>query len=96
MTRHDVYTLTCKVYPSSLTTTNIQSAFKKYRRLPFNPAVISDPEVAPFTSFKREQTSPSLKPSVRSAKKVLQLRVAEILQNVETAKKQKNTLSKIV
>ena len=99
VTRNDVCRLACKVYSSTITACNIQSAFKKSGLIPFNPNVISDPQVAPSTSFKRdsdqEMTSVNT-PSLTHAENFLQKKGGESLQNVETAKKKRNTLSKIV
>ena len=102
VTRYDVCRLTCQVYSSTITAANIQSAFK----FPFNPKVITDPQVAPSTSFSHttvEQVKPT-EPTVSSCKDrvssasaedFLLKKCGEILQNVETAKKPRNTLSKI-
>ena len=109
VTRHDVCRLACKVYLQTLTASNIQAAFKKSALIPFNASVVPDSQVAPSTTFIRgcEETSvkapvsssaplSSSLPVSTSAEDFLQRKGGKILENVLTAKKQRNTLSRVV
>lgn len=99
VTRYNVCHIACKVYSSTLSVQNIQSAFKKCGIFPFNRHAVSDSQVAPATTFDRDY-----EPSERSAtttdmadaKDFLQERGGKILQNVQRAAKKRNTLSRVV
>ena len=103
VTRHDVCRLACKVYLQTLTASNIQPAFKKSGLIPFNASVVPDSQVAPSTTFIRGCEEASVKAPVSSslpvsisAEDFLQRKGGKILENVLTAKKQRNTLSRVV
>ncbi|XP_052257808.1 uncharacterized protein LOC127862643 [Dreissena polymorpha] len=102
LSRYDVASLACKVYSSTLTATNIQAAFRKSGVYPFNKNVISDHQVAPSTCFHvtaaGDACSKGSEPleDNEKADQFLQERGGKILQNVDTAKKLRNTLSKVV
>ena len=100
VTRYDVCRLACRVYTSTLNVSNITTAFRKCGLYPFNSEVISDSSIAPSLSFTIESNAPltSVNDTIRSqaAEKFLQEKGGKILQNVDTAKKVRNTLSKVI
>ena len=97
VTRYDVCRLACKIYTTTLTANNILSAFKRCGIIPFNPHVVSDPMVAPANTFSQGQECITpVRPLSESAENFLLHKGGQILANVQTAKKKRNTLSKVV
>jgi hypothetical protein len=104
VTRYDVARLACKIYASTLTPSNIQSAFKRCGVFPFNRNAVSDLQVAPSTTFDRDQSGQDERlksgnvgsSGMSDAEHFLEKRGGQILENVQKAKTKRNTLSKIV
>ena len=51
-TRYDVCKTACKVYSQTLTTINIQSAFKKCEMFPLNDKLVTDSDITPSLTFE--------------------------------------------
>ncbi|XP_052798487.1 uncharacterized protein LOC128230336 [Mya arenaria] len=103
VTRYEVARLASRVYSSTLTPSNIQSAFKKSGIYPFNRNVVPDHQIAPSTTFtdsEAEVNTPMVSNTkaceTPSAEQFFEQRGGKILQNVQKAKKSRNTLSKII
>ncbi|XP_045194784.2 uncharacterized protein LOC123550419 [Mercenaria mercenaria] len=100
ITRYDVCQLACKVYSSTLTVPNIVAAFKRCGIHPFNSAVVSDSVVAPATTFKSQNPPPTESSGnsnvPKSAENFLLRKGGKILENVQSAKKERKTLSKVI
>ncbi|XP_060571782.1 uncharacterized protein LOC132729962, partial [Ruditapes philippinarum] len=98
VTRYDVCHIACKVFTSTLTVNNITSAFRKCGLYPFNDDVVPDHQIAPATSFSQEARPILSKPTAatKSADSFLVEKGGQLLKNVETAKKSRNTLSKVI
>ncbi|XP_060602824.1 uncharacterized protein LOC132755901 [Ruditapes philippinarum] len=104
VTRYEVARLACKIYASTLTPSNIQSAFKRCGVFPFNRNAVSDLQVAPLTTFDRDQSGQDERlksdnvgsSGMSDAEHFLEKREGQILENVQKAKTKRNTLSKIV
>jgi hypothetical protein len=77
---------------------NITSAFRKCGLYPFNDDVVPDHQIAPATSFSQEARPIFSKPTAaaKSAESFLVEKGGQLLKNVETAKKSRNTLSKVI
>lgn len=100
ITKYDVCRLACKVYSSTLTVGNIVSAFKQCGIHPFNASAVSDSLVAPSLTFATQNATTTVtsgKPSESdSAEAFLLNKGGKVLENVQTAKKPRNTLSKVI
>ena len=57
ITRYDVCKIACKLYSQTLTSMNIQSAFKTCGIFPFNDKVVTDSVVPPSLTFHKAQPS---------------------------------------
>lgn len=97
ISRYDICEIACKVYTSTLTSANIQAAFKKSGVFPFNANVISADAVAPSASFQAtsDQNPQCSENTHEKAVEFLEKRGGEVLKNVKITKT-RNTLSKIV
>jgi hypothetical protein len=84
-----------------LAPSNIQSAFKRCGVFPFKRNAVSDLQLAPSSTFDRDQSGQDESGNVRSsnmsdAEHFLEKRGGNILENVQKAKPKRNILSKIV
>ena len=100
ITRYDVCQLACKVYLSTITVTNIVAAFKRCGIHPFNADIVNDSLLAPALTFTCHttlaQVIPDKSSEPKSAEKFLLHKGGKVLENVQTAKKVRNTLSKVI
>ena len=96
ITRYDVCKIACKVYSQTLTSMNIQSAFKTCGIFPFNDKVVTDSVVPPSLTFHKAQPSmTTCEKSTDSPSLFLEKRGGEVLSNVKVTKTRK-TLSEVV
>ncbi|XP_053403259.1 uncharacterized protein LOC128558349 [Mercenaria mercenaria] len=104
ITRFDVCKIGCKAYTSSLSASNIQSAFKHCGVYPFNPNVVPDSALAPASVFRpapdttenhEQEQALAVDDCNTDARLFLEKRGGEILKHVPV-KKVRNTLSKVV
>ncbi|XP_053383877.1 uncharacterized protein LOC128550038 [Mercenaria mercenaria] len=108
VTRYEVGRIASKVYSSTLTPLNIQSAFRRCGIYPFDPDVINDKSIAPSLTFhprpesstcpdelQGDKSDPKNETTMSEARIFLEKRGGQILENVTVAKVRR-TLSKVV
>ncbi|XP_060572583.1 uncharacterized protein LOC132730626 [Ruditapes philippinarum] len=56
ITRYNICSLVCPAYASALSVVNLRSSFKRSGIFPFNPAVITDSQLAPSKAYSTPQS----------------------------------------